>query len=67
MKHNTENAEEYRKPMMVNEYRYYSERNSFPVCPRCRSSLEVDFQSYCDRCGQALNWKEYHKAKLVKK
>ncbi len=29
---------------------------SFPVCPRCRCSIERDYQSYCDSCGQKLNW-----------
>ena len=61
-----ESADSYRIPMMVQEYRGYSELNCFPVCPRCKSSLEVDFQAYCDRCGQALNWKKYHKAKPSK-
>lgn len=61
-----EDAESYRIRLEVREYRSYSELNCFPVCPRCGSSLEVDFQSYCDRCGQALGWKKYHKAKLAK-
>ena len=56
----------YRGKMRVKEYRQYSDLNCFPVCPRCGSSLEIDFQAYCDRCGQALNWKKYHKAKLSK-
>ena len=29
----------------------------FPVCPQCGRSIERDFQAYCDRCGQCLNWK----------
>ena len=59
-------AESYRAPMRVREYRIYSDNSCFSVCPRCNSSLEVDYQAYCDRCGQALNWKKYHKAKLAK-
>ena len=26
------------------------------LCPRCRIPLDRDYQSYCDRCGQHLNW-----------
>lgn len=32
---------------------------SFPVCPQCGCSLEREFQSYCDRCGQCLSWESY--------
>ena len=32
---------------------------SYPICPRCRTSLEREYQSFCDRCGQALSWKKY--------
>jgi len=40
-------------------------RSMFAVCPQCQSSLERDFQSYCDRCGQKLDWKLYpHKVKV---
>ena len=28
----------------------------FPVCPNCNCTLEREFQSYCDRCGQRLSW-----------
>ena len=26
------------------------------ICPRCRITLDRDFQRYCDRCGQHLDW-----------
>ena len=29
----------------------------FPVCPGCGCTLEREYQSYCDRCGCKLNWK----------
>ena len=29
---------------------------SFPVCPHCKTSLEREYQSFCDRCGQRLSW-----------
>ena len=34
---------------------------TFPVCPRCQNTLDREFQSYCDRCGQMLCWKRYGK------
>lgn len=57
-------------PMKVNELvslHIYDDQDSlFYVCPKCKISLERDFQSYCDRCGQRLDWKDYKKAKIVK-
>lgn len=35
---------------------------SFPLCPHCRISLEREFQSFCDRCGQRLDWKHFNHA-----
>ena len=48
----------YRFPMEVTEKLFY-EQLEFPVCPRCRNSLEREYQSFCDRCGQKLSWKKY--------
>lgn len=35
-----------------------TERNhrGYAICPRCNVSLERDYQSFCDRCGQHLKW-----------
>ena len=38
----------------------------FPVCPGCNTSLEREYQSYCDRCGQALSWWGFRRAKVEK-
>ena len=38
---------------------------SFPVCPRCQLTMEREYQSYCDRCGQALDWKGFSKALVI--
>ena len=51
-------AEDYRRPMEVTDIVCYSQE-AFAVCPRCKISLEREFQSYCDRCGQALNWRRF--------
>ena len=50
----------YRIPLRVTEYvRRYSVLygyTCYPVCPRCKSVFKGDYQSFCDRCGQALLW-----------
>ena len=28
----------------------------FCICPNCNTSIEREYQSYCDRCGQKLKW-----------
>ena len=58
-------AESFRLPMPVNEVHLYRDNMAFSVCPRCRTPLEREYQSYCDRCGQALDWKRFKKALVV--
>lgn len=54
----------YRVPMVVSTFRYIYDTvygpTTYPVCPRCECTLERDYQQYCDRCGQALNWEGTH-------
>ena len=55
---------QYRQPMSVTTLRlYHNQRKSaaYPICPRCKSALECEFQAYCDRRGQNLSWREYGK------
>ena len=61
-KHSCETPEEaltYREPKQVTECRTYKCGGTYPVCPRCNITLEREYQSYCDRCGQRLNWKGF--------
>lgn len=58
-------AEGYRKAMPVTEIRRFQGGCAYPVCPRCGITLEREYQAYCDRCGQRLNWRSLHKAKIV--
>lgn len=61
-------AQSYRTPMRVAAVRYFHRMttpSSFPVCPRCHTSMEREYQAYCDRCGQALNWKGFRKAVVI--
>ena len=46
----------YREPMLVSYLQ--------AICPRCESSMEREYVSYCDRCGQALDWSEIHTASI---
>ena len=48
-----------RQPRQVTKSRTYLEGYTYPVCPRCGRSLEREYMSYCDRCGQCLAWEEY--------
>lgn len=46
----------YRAPMPVICVRLLKKGDSYPVCPRCDSSLDREGVGYCDRCGQRLGW-----------
>lgn len=35
------------------------------VCPRCHITLEREFMSFCDRCGQHLDWTDYKAARII--
>lgn len=58
----------YRQPMPVREYVLYQgafgKASVFFLCPRCNLTMEREYQSFCDRCGQCLNWKRIEKAEL---
>ena len=58
-------ARRYRQPMQVRELVQYHSGRIFPVCPQCRSAMEREYQSYCDRCGQRLGWREIRRAQIV--
>lgn len=57
----------YRLPMRVTEYSLHRDtfqmESAYFFCPRCDVTLERDYQAYCDRCGQCLNWEHIAKAK----
>ena len=56
------------KPMRVDTVYCQRKDNVYsyiPVCPRCNSLLDNDWQSYCDTCGQKLSWKRYIDSKVV--
>ena len=64
-KHETDEEKlRYREPMRVQEVILYYGEYLFPVCPRCNNSFEIEYQSFCDRCGQKLSWKGFSRIKV---
>lgn len=55
----------YRQTMQVRELTRYPSGGIFPLCPRCGSAMEREYQRYCDRCGQRLGWKEMRQARII--
>ena len=55
----------YRVPLEITEIAVHYDRSSFPVCPRCKISIDREYQSYCDRCGQKLAWNLYYNDKVT--
>lgn len=41
------------KVKIVCSYRWDAE---FPKCPRCETTMEHEYQLFCNHCGQRLNW-----------
>lgn len=37
----------------------------FARCPKCKITMEREYQKFCDRCGQMLDWKEFGKAEVI--
>ena len=58
-------ALDFRRPMQVTRIIRYPAGGAFPVCPQCSSTLEREYQNYCDRCGQRLGWRHLGCAKVV--
>ena len=56
----------YRLPLTVTEYILYQDsfcgESVYYVCPRCEITLDREYQAYCDRCGQRLDWKRINNA-----
>ena len=58
----------FRFPMPVTEVMIFKTSHGntgYYVCPRCSITMEREFVSVCDRCGQRLNWKGRKKAKVI--
>jgi len=55
----------YRLQMPITEVMVFPDGNGYYVCPRCHITVEREFMSFCDRCGQHLGWKGYKKARKI--
>lgn len=53
--------ESYRTPMQVTHLFLHPKGGSFPICPRCDTPFEREYQAYCADCGQCLGWDTYTK------
>lgn len=58
------NALSYRIPFPVREVVRYINQGCYPLCPRCKCSLEREYMNFCDRCGQRLSWAVLSHAKV---
>ena len=59
------NAYRYRLPIPVKEILLFDSGNSYPICPRCNSTIDREYMNFCDRCGQRLGWDFFYLAKTV--
>lgn len=58
----------YRAAMAVKELAVFPAAFGQPayyVCPRCDVTMEREYQSYCDRCGQRLAWRGKKQIRLI--
>ena len=57
-------APTYRLPKKVTEIYAFPTMCSYALCPRCKITLEREYQRFCDRCGQRLDWSKYDEAEI---
>ena len=55
----------FRISLQVTEMVLYSSGDTYPLCPKCRTPLDREYQHFCDRCGQRLDWSKYERALVV--
>lgn len=59
---------EYRTAKRVREQMVFinsGKENGYYICPRCRCTLDREYVSFCDRCGQKLDWRRCQTARVV--
>lgn len=44
---------------------YNENTGGYPICPVCKRTIEREYQSFCERCGTRLGWKDFKTAKVV--
>ena len=60
-------AASFRRAMLVTRSRFIRTLGTYPVCPRCKLTLDREYQRFCDRCGQRLDWSRYDNAVVILK
>lgn len=58
----------YRVPMRIEEVMIFQTswgQTGYYVCPRCKVTMEREFMSFCNRCGQCLDWSDYKNAMMI--
>lgn len=55
----------YRSSMSVREVVLYHSGDAYPICPQCCVPMDREYQHFCDRCGQRLDWAAYRHALIV--
>lgn len=55
----------YRWSMRVTEVHIYKDETSYAQCPRCKGIVEYEYQFFCGRCGQRIDWFGLDDAKEV--
>lgn len=61
----SEEAITYRIPMEVTQILKRLNGDCYPVCPRCKMTMEREYMCFCDRCGQKLGWSKLKDAVFV--
>ena len=55
----------FRRSMAVTTVLLYRAGEAYPICPRCSVTMEREYQKFCDRCGQRLDWSKFHQAAVI--
>ena len=55
---------DYRLKLRITEKIRLSD-GGYYICPRCKVPLDRDYQNFCNRCGQHLDWSGCRKAKVI--
>jgi len=63
--HNPKALGAYRIPLPVRKVVVYPIGGKYPICPRCDMPIDREYMTFCDRCGQMLNWSIFDFAVVV--
>ena len=55
----------YRYRLPVRQMLVCYNDETYPICPRCKTSFDTEYINFCANCGQHLWWRAYKHAKKV--